>query len=156
MAATAEKAQAEPGTAAVPTTLEAWKGAKRHTVTLWSGIQVEIEIPNLPKMLAGGSIPNGLVQAAVAFAQKPKITPELVQEQYDFALYIVTQTVKVPVVEEADVESIPYEDLEMLLEFATRQRDMDAVGCHLAGLEKIESFRRFRGLPDSDDDLARL
>lgn len=139
-----------------PATLDAWKGAKRHLVMLPSGIEVEIEIPNLPKMIAGGAVPNGLMQAALAFAQKPRITPELVQEQYEFSAYLVCETVKVPAVTTADVEQIPYEDVEALLEFATRQRDMDAIGRHLAGLEKIESFRRFRGLPDSDDDLARL
>lgn len=138
------------------TTVSAWKKAKQHSVTLPSGVVVTIVVPNLPKMIAGGQVPGGLVQAAISFAQKPKITPELVQEQYDFAKYIVSQTVVDPDLSEAEVEEIPYEDVECLLEFATRQRDMDAVGQHMAGLEKIESFRRFRGLPDSDEDLARL
>jgi hypothetical protein len=34
----------------------------------------------------------------------------------------------------------------MLVEIATRQRDMDAVYRHLAGLEQQETFRQFRGL----------
>lgn len=139
-----------------PVSLASWKGKKRHTVVLPSSAEVEIEIPNLPQMIAGGQVPNALMQAAVNFTQKPKITPELIKEQYEFTQYLFCETVKVPAVTMSEVEGIPYEDIEMVLEFATRQRDMDAVGLHMAGLEKVESFRRFRRLPDSDDDLARL
>jgi hypothetical protein len=146
-----------PETTAVPvTSVEQWAGHKRHTVTLLSGAVVEIEIPNLPKMIALGQVPNALMSAAMQFAQKPKVTPELLQEQYEFTKYLASETVKVPAVRPEDVEALPTEDVEMIIEFATRQRDMDAVGHHLAGLEKIESFRRIRRIPDLDSDLERL
>lgn len=136
---------------------EAWKAAKRHEIILPSGTEVAIEIPNLPKLIKAGQIPNNLLDAAIgAQSGELQITADLIKEQWDFYTYLVARTVVDPVLEEADVSDIPYEDVEMLVEIATRNRDMDAVGRHLAGLDKQESFRKFRGLDRSDSTYAGL
>jgi hypothetical protein len=43
-----------------------------------------------------------------------------------------------------DVPDLPVLDRDMILEFALRQRDTDAVGHQLYGLEKLDSWVRFR------------
>jgi len=136
-------------------TLAQWKKNKRHLVTLPSGTQVEIEIPNLPQMLKVGQIPNNLVDVAVQVAsgQQRKVTKELLVEQADFYHKLAAMTIKEPAVSEEDIPELPYEDIEMVVEMATRNRDLDAVGHHLAGLEKSDEFRTFRGLGSGDENL---
>lgn len=134
----------------------AWKAAKRHKAILPSGFEVEIELPNLAQMVKTGQIPNNLIDAAVRVATgdvPDKVTPELLAEQAEFYNKLVVLAVKDPEITEEDVEDLPYEDLEMIVEIATRQRDMDAAYRHLGGLEKVESFRAFRGIPDFESDV---
>ena len=45
------------------------------------------------------------------------------------------------------------EDVQMIVQIALRQTDMDAVGHQLGGLETVESFRQFRDLDSSLTDL---
>src|SRR5688572_20448247 len=112
------------GAAAGASALGKWKKAKRHEVTLASGTVVEIELPNLPALIKGGEIPNTLLDVAIA-QQKldAEITPEQIKEQFVFYRFLVAKTVVSPEITEDDVEELPYEDVEMLVEFATRQRD---------------------------------
>lgn len=141
-----------------PTTLSQWKKNKRHTVTLPSSTVVEIEIPDLPNLVKAGSIPNDLVDIAISVAQGRKVTRDDIIQQADFYNKLAAMTVKSPEVTEAEFasDSLPFEDKEMLIEFATRQRDLDAVGHHLAGLEKSKDFRNFRGIFGGDEDLEGL
>jgi hypothetical protein len=133
------------------TTITSWKAARKHEVTLSSGTQVVIELPNLPKYIQSGQIPNDLLEAAIGFSGGNKaITPELIKEQFEFMKFLVSKTVVEPAVTPDEVEDLPYEDVEMIVEIATRNRDLDAVGHHIAGLEKVDSFRRFRGLDSVD------
>lgn len=129
------------------TKLEAWKtGHKRHKITLPSGMEVSIEIPNLPLLIKTGQLPNHLIEAAVEMQGKRKITAKDLEDQYEFIKQIVVLTVKEPDVVEADVDDLPFEDLEMIVQFAMRERDTDAVYHHIGGLEQVESFRDVRGL----------
>jgi hypothetical protein len=68
----------------------------------------------------------------------------------------VILTVVEPKITIDDVPELPYEDIEMLAELATRQRDLDAVGNHIGGLHEVEAFRTFRGLGAADSPLANL
>lgn len=136
-----------------PKDAAAWKAAKRHPVSLPSGIEIEIEIPNLPQMVKTGQVPNDLVEAAIGALQRDKITKELVVEQADFYNKLVATAVKVPTITEDDVPDLPYEDVELIVELATRQRDVDALGRHLAGLHKSKEWRSFRGLDYGDEAL---
>ena len=129
----------------------AWIKARLHeNVTLPSGFQVDIELPNLPALIKSGSLPNELVEVATKAATEQEIPPDLFERLDEFNTYLVAKTVVKPEVAEEDVNKLPTEDIDMLVGFATRTRDMDAVGKHIAGLETIDSFRKFRKL-----DLGR-
>lgn len=134
----------EPKTA----TLEQWGAAKRHPITLPSGTTVAIEIPDLPNLIRTGAIPNALVGVAIGVANGKKVTADDIAEQAGFYNSLVAMTVKQPAVTEEQVAdgTIPAEDKEMIVEFAVRQRDFDAIGHHIGGLETDASFRTFRGL----------
>lgn len=143
------------------TTKTSWFKAKRHDgVTLPSGTVVSIELPNLSLMLKTGQIPNVLVDAAVemqnAATRGVEVTREMIESQWDFYSFLVSKTVVEPEVSPEEVEHIPAEDVEMLVEFATRQRDIDAVYKHIAGLDKMESFRKFRSLDGGIPGLESL
>lgn len=136
-------------------TKTSWKKAAVHEgVTLPSGTVVSIRLPNLSLMMKTGQLPNGLIESAIkqmemASSSNPTITPEMIEQQWDFYSFLVSKTVVEPAISQDEVADIPAEDIEMLVEFATRQRDMDAVYRHLSGLETQESFRQFRGLAAS-------
>lgn len=127
-----------------------WKKARQHDITLPSGIEVSIIIPNLPLMVKTGQIPNDLLDAALGAIQKQEVTPELIKEQSDFFHLLVLTMVKEPEITEEDIPELPYEDIELLVEIGTRQRDIDAVGNQIAGLHKSEDWRKFRGWDDRD------
>ena len=133
------------------TTKAQWKKAKRHIVTLPSGTVVGIELPDLPALMASGDIPNHLIDAAIESANGAQVTPERLKEQADFYRHLILVTVKEPGdLTEEDVDDLPAEDKELLAEIATRQRDYDALGHHIAGLHKSADWRRFRGFDFSD------
>lgn len=136
--------------------LGAWKKAKRHDITLPSGIEVGIEIPNLPQMVKTGQIPNDLLDAALGAIQRQEVTPDLIKEQADFYHKLVVIMVKDPDITEEDVVDLPYEDVELLVEIGTRQRDLDALGRHIAGLHKSAEWRRFRGIDYGDEALEGI
>lgn len=143
---------------AAPTkkTASGWKSAKRHSVTLPSAFEVEIEVPNLPQLVKTGQLPNELVTEALNTAATGNLTPEVIASQADFYNKLVAFTVKEPAITEEDVPDLPFEDIELLVEIATRQRDVDALGHHLAGLDKVADWRKFRGLDYGDEDVAGL
>lgn len=136
-----------------------WKARKRHYPTLPSGVVVGIEIPDLPNLVKAGAIPNELIDTAISVASGRKPTRDDIVQQADFYNKLCALTVVEPEdVTEADFAAgeVPFEDKEMLVEFATRQRDLDAIGHHLAGLDKVKDFRTFRGIFGSDEDVEGL
>lgn len=136
-----------------------WKSAKRHYPTLPSGVVVGVEIPDLPNLVKAGAIPNELIDTAIAVASGRKPTRDDIVQQADFYNKLCALTVVEPAdITEADFAAgeFPFEDKEMLVEFATRQRDLDAIGHHLAGLEKVKDFRNFRGIFGGDEDVEGL
>jgi hypothetical protein len=142
---------------AKPTSLAQWKKNKTHTITLPSATVVEIEVPDLPGLVKTGQIPNELVDMAIKVAAgKREVTREDIVQQADFFNKLCVLTVKSPAVTEEDFASgaIPFEDKEMLVEIATRQRDLDAVGHHIAGLESVKEWRNFRGLTFGYEDIG--
>jgi hypothetical protein len=144
-----------PGRTAAPKTSD-WKAARRHTIALPSGFHCEIEIPNLPVLVKTGQLPNALVTEALQTIQAGKLTAEAIAEQAEFYAKLVVATVKSPVVTEEDVtgpDPLPFEDIEMIAEIATRQRDLDAVGAHIGGLHTSKAWRTFRGLDHLDADV---
>lgn len=140
------------------TTKGAWKKAAAHEVTLESGTVVKIRLPDLPALIESGAIPQSLMDVAVSIAtgKQQEPTPEMLKLQREFTDLVVLKTVVEPALEPEDVKEIPFEDKEMIVEFATRQRVFDAVGHHLAGLENSEDFRRFHRLREFDPAMAGL
>lgn len=138
-----------------PASLAEWKKNKTHSITLPSATVVEIAIPDLPTLVKTGVIPNELVDIAIGVAQGRKVTRDDIVQQSDFYNKLCAITVKAPVATEEDFASgiLPFEDKEMLVEIATRQRDLDAIGHHVGGLEKTEAFRNFRQLAAQYADL---
>ena len=136
-----------------------WKKAAIHTVTLESGMVVKIKLPNLPKLIEAGAIPQSLIDVAIDVATNRRTErpgPDVIQQQREFTDLVVLETVVEPAITKEDLDEIPYEDKEMLVEFATRQRIFDAKGHHLAGMQKDADFRRFHRLGEFDPTMAGL
>jgi len=131
-----------------------WRDAGKHDVVLASGVEVTIKIPNLPQMVKTGQIPNDLLDAALGAIQKQEITPELIKEQADFYHLMVATMVVEPQVTETEIPELPYEDIELLVELGTRQRDVDAIGQQISGLHLSADWRKFRGWDSGDEDVA--
>ncbi len=130
-----------------------WKKNKQHKITLPSGTVVEIVLPNLQFLMKTGQIPNGLVELVTKVQTTPDltVTPEMMKEQYDFTRFVVARTVVAPKITEDDVDDLPAEDIEMVMDFAMRNRDVDILGHHLAGLETQADWRKFRGIGRGDE-----
>lgn len=140
------------------TTLSAWKKAATHYPLLPSGVRVGIRIPDLAELVESGQIPNDLIEVALGVAAgtdtKPSI--ELIKQQKEFTDILVLKTVVEPRLDEKTVAEIPFEDKDFLVSVATRQRDLDAEGEHLAGLTTSDRFRRFRRLGEFAEDVEGL
>lgn len=139
-------------------TVSAWKKAATHYPLLPSGVRVGIQIPDLAALVESGEIPNDLVEVAlgVASGEDTKPSVELIKQQKEFTDLLVLRTVVDPKLDEDTVKFIPFEDKDFLVSIATRQRDLDAEGEHLAGLTRSDKFRRFRRLGEFDEDVEGL
>jgi nucleotide-binding universal stress UspA family protein len=148
----------------VATTSKAqWKRSKTHEVTLPSGAEVKIELPDLAAMIKGGQIPNELLDVATKVGSGQSIAADedgaekrkLLGQAVDFNAFLIEKTVVDPKVtaEEVINEEIPAEDADLIVQLALRRTDFDAVGKHLGGLDTVPSFRKFRGLDSSIEDL---
>lgn len=138
-------------------TVTEWVKQGEHEPLLPSGFRPKIRIPDLAALIEAGEIPQHLLETAlgiVAGEEKPSV--ELVKNQREFTDKVVQITVVEPALDDATVRQIPFEDKDMIVAFATRQRDLDAEGEHLAGLTKSEKFRRFRRLGEFDQDVEGL
>lgn len=135
-------------TAPKPVSKAAWIKAKRHAITLASSLDtvIEIEVPNLPELISAGEFPNHLIDAAINVAQGEKVTREHIAEQAEFYRHLVAKTVKSPEIAPEDVKNLPFEDVELIAAIATRQRDVDGIGEQIAGLDKSDAWKRFRGV----------
>lgn len=147
---------ATPDTAPKPLSKAAWKKSKTHTVTLPSGAVATIELPNLAALIKAGNIPNNLIDDALKQRKASEVTQETLLSTWEFTKLIVPVTVIDPKLDPDDVDDLPIEDVEMLVGFATRNNDIDAVGHQLGGLETQKSFRKHRGLIGLDEVLADM
>jgi hypothetical protein len=131
----------------------AWKKKSTHTVTLPSSAVVTITIPSLAKLIKTGQIPNTLVDAAIGVQERRKVTRDDIEREWEFTTWLIPIMVVDPEVSAEDVADLPWPDIEMLVGFASRNNDMDAVGHQLGGLETQAKFRDFRGIITTDPDL---
>lgn len=149
-------------------TAAAWKKAATHYPLLPSGTRVGIRIPDLAAMIETGKVPNHLLTAALGLAKaqvdeekKIPTTEELTEnaaQDREFTDLLVLATVVEPKLTDEDVApgAIPVEDKQFIVALATRQRDLDAEGEHIAGLTRSDKFRRFRSLGEFDPTLEGL
>lgn len=141
-----------------PLSKAAWSKAAYHTVLCPSGAVIEIKIPDLPALIEAGSVPQHLLDAALGSVgmedQKP--TVDDIVKQREFTDLLVSFTASNPKVSYEEAASVPFEDKEFIVAIATRQRDLDAEGEHIAGLTKSTKFRRFRKLGEFDETLEGL
>lgn len=145
------------------TTKTEWQQAGVHTVTLPSGAVVDIRIPNLAQMAQAGELDNELLQYAIPDApQLEEPEKELTADEKkanltklaQFHAWLVSKTLVDPAVTPEEVPSVvPTPDLEVLVELASRRRDMDVVGHHIGGLEVSAEFRKFRGIDSGESDF---
>lgn len=131
-----------------------WTKTKLHKgIMLPSGAVVDIQIPNITEMAKSGELPNKLLEVATKVAMQQEIPEDYLSQLYDFQAFLVTKVVVNPAVTEEDVPNLPAEDVVHLVQYATRERDMDVLGHHIAGLEKIDEYRRFHNLDRSIEDI---
>lgn len=133
----------------------AWKKQAIHAITLNSGAVVEIKVPDLPALIEAGEIPQNLLEVAVG-AAKGDLDPsstETFSKEREFTDRLVRLTVVNPKLSEEDVRDVPFEDKDLIMQIATRQRDFDAVGDHIGGLHTSEKFRKFRRLDGIDSNV---
>jgi hypothetical protein len=141
------------------TTVDAWEDVGVHTVLCPSGARVKIRVPDLPAIIESGELPQDLLDAALGVAggkSDEKPTAELIAKERAFTDFLVAKTVVAPTLTPETAKRVPYEDKEMIVAIATRRRDLDAEGEHIAGLTKSEKFRRFRRLGEFDPALEGL
>lgn len=135
------------------TSAAAWKKRATHTdITLPSGAVVDVRLPNLPEMVKSGTLPNPLLEAAVKQQTAKEVDAQLLEDTWDYIVFIVPRMVTSPEVTEDDVKDLPPEDLEMLVSFANRTNDMDAAYRQLGGLDKLQAFREARGIWIAGED----
>lgn len=133
----------------------AWTKRAVHHITLPSGFQPDIKIPNLALLAKLNKIPEKLRQIAAQEALEPgsgldaardstgQIDPEVVKESVELQEWLVIEMVVNPVLTVEDLPGLPQEDLEMLVEIAERRRDTDATG-HCIGVEPLNRWVPFR------------
>lgn len=140
-----------------PASVAEWKKAATHPVRLPSGVYIGLKIPDLAALIEADHIPQNLLDAALSVtggeqaAQKP--TKEFILQEKEFTDRLVLASVVQPKISESDLPDLPFPDKVMIVEIATRQRDLDAEGNHIGGLHKSAAFRSFRGLDEFDTDL---
>lgn len=139
-----------------PKTAADYKKLAVHEVTLPSGAVVEIKLPSLPQMVKSGTIPNDLVDQAIQHEKAEELTRDILKETWAYTCFIVPHVLVTPEVTSEDVDNlvVPAEDTEMLVNFAARRTDIDAVGHQLGGLETQKSFRELRGLTSLAEALG--
>src|SRR3954469_16107230 len=136
-----------------------WGRKAVHLITLVSGMEVKIRIPNLGLLLEGDALPQTLRNAAlqelvdpmsnrVARGNEeggggPGVSLDEVKELYHLHQWLVVQTVVEPELTLEDLPDLPQEDLEMLTQLATRERTTDAAGRSL-GTELLSRYEKFR------------
>lgn len=132
-------------------TTAGWKSRKVHEITLPSGAQVKVQIPNMALLAKTGRISNDLILMAAEIQSQAiaNETPtiEQLQENHEFTKTIVALTVVEPSLTEDQVDDVvPVPDQDLIVALALRATDMDAVYHQLGGLETVASFRDVRGI----------
>lgn len=155
------EAQAEANVAAMKTKNKTeWKKKAVHSnVVLPSGAVISVKVPNIAALAQSGEIPNELVDIATAtsnMASPEDIPADALEKLAKLQNYLIALTVVEPSITEDDVKDLPAEDIPFITDIAYRQRDIDAVGRSIAGLDRVGKYARFRDDDDRDEALLDL
>lgn len=140
------------------TSKTAWKKNRVHKgVVCPSGAVISVQIPNLTTLAASGEIPNELVDIAAAVTQtlaagKP-VPEDSMEKMQELERYLVLHTVAEPKITKEDIDDLPAEDVSFIGELAFRQRDTDALGNSIAGLDALAKYATFRDLNAGNEDF---
>lgn len=142
------------------TTVDEWAAAGGHEVLCPSGVRVTIKVPDLAALIESGELPQNLLDAALATASKvskgqdQEPSKDLIAKERQFTDFLVSITVVKPSLTVEQASKVPFEDKEMIVAIATRQRDTDAEYQQIGGLSASENWRRFRRVGEFDPALA--
>lgn len=140
-----------------------WAELAVHTVTLPSRARVKVRIPDLSLLIANDAVPENLRGAALeelmgtmaalqapaaadgSDPERPRIDKEKIQQLASLHFFLVSEMLVEPALTISELEraELPNEDLELLVQLATRERDTDALGVVL-GVVPLSRFARFR------------
>lgn len=155
--------QTERGPQKVTSAAALKKRSVHKDVTLPSGAVVDIRVPNLTQLAATDGIPNDLIDSAIEGAgrareaeDQKKVTVEDIKKDWKFIEFIIPKMFVNPKIEEGDVAELDPLDIDLLVSFAIRRNDIDAVGRQLGGLDTQQSFRDHRGIVDVNEAMERL
>lgn len=148
----------------------AWKKLAVHRITLHSGMEVVIRIPDLTVLLLGDAVPETL--RATALGQvfediasqiaetggengKPEPDPDAQMDSLrkltDLQRWLVVQMLVEPTIEAGDLDEMPADDVNLLTLIAIRERDRDALGVTI-GVEPLHRWEQFRELHECAAD----
>lgn len=108
------------------TDVSTWKAKSVMRITLPSGVDVDIRIPNLANILMSGELPNNLREIALAELSgktKTELTEDHLRANAQFVRHLVIATVVNPKLEDADLDDLPQSDIDVLAAIANREVD---------------------------------
>lgn len=142
-----------------------------HNATLPSGQPVQFIVPNSDELIRSGRLPDDLAELALFCAAHPEGADgymadvaiqslraedraklaKTVRDGIELADWLVAHMLLEPVVLPSEVRLLPEADVEMLLAFAERRRNVDHLGVTLP-IALLEGFARFRDEPRGGAD----
>lgn len=138
-----------------------WKRRSLHLITLPSGMQVTIRLPDVGMLIRRDLVPDRLrnvamkvaIEGTASLSQLDPETgkPEGFQDEdlklmFDLFDLLVIEMVVEPSLSLLDLDpesGIPREDYDMLVSLAQRERNTDAAGVTI-GVEPLSRWERFR------------
>lgn len=151
-----------------PTTAAEW-GERTHYAELPSGAAIRFRFPSLAEMIALGSLPEDLLEIAVAEWKSPGSAAELAAAPFDelgedasdedretaaaasravaeriaaLNREVIARALIEPAMSPDQLRTVPYTDLEYLTRIVNRVEPFDAAGRRI-GPEPISTFRGF-------------
>lgn len=152
------------------TSVADWKRRAIHAITLPSGAEVKVRIPDLVLLTKGNAVPQNLRAAALVEMTKQltgrmpdlggeddsPIDEELLSQIANLQEWLVLEAVVEPALSADDLAEIPTEDKAMITAISGRERATDARGVRL-GVDPLAGWATFRlrhGLERCPEDCS--
>jgi hypothetical protein len=142
-----------------------WAKKAVHRITLESGMEVEIRLPDLAILIEGDALPERLRTVAAELWQTgapalvgapdgegpPSLDMEMVKGLAALRRHLAAMCLVDPPLSAEELQSsgVPAEDIDLLASIAMRERDTDARGVKLGvmPLSRFDTFREEHGCP---------